>query len=63
MIAAIIALVTKLFDFINPWSPYWVNKLTKAEQKKEDAQKAMDIAADKGDWDAYDKARADKNYN
>lgn len=35
---AVIALVGKVFDFLNPWSPYWVEKLKRSDARKEAAQ-------------------------
>lgn len=56
-----ISAIIKFFDFTTPWSKRWANKLDKRDSRKEKAQKAMDEAVKKGDWDAYDNARADKH--
>lgn len=53
--------IVGFFDFINPWSARWAKKADKRDAKKEAAQAKMDEATEKGDWDAYDKARADKH--
>jgi hypothetical protein len=56
----IIELVKKILDFVTPWSSYWVGRKSKGDQKKEDAQKRMDDAAKKGDFDAFNDSIADK---
>jgi len=53
--------IVGFFDLVNPWSKRWANKLDKKDAKKEAAQAKMDEAVTKGDWDAYDTARADKH--
>ncbi len=61
MWVGILALFGKVFDFLNPWSPYWVNKLTQSAKDKRAAQEKIDAAAKKGDFDAFDDARADRD--
>jgi hypothetical protein len=66
MWALIIGLIGKILDFINPWSKFWVDKFTKADDKKEIAQKEMDKEA-KGEgqksadnyWDSFGRKHSD----
>ncbi len=46
-------IIKKILDFVTPWSTYWVEKRKKSNQKKEDAQKRMDDASKKGDYDTF----------
>ncbi len=41
---AVIALIGKVFDFLNPWSPYWVEKLKRSDARKEAAQADIEKA-------------------
>lgn len=52
-ITGAIELVKKILDFVTPWSTYWVDRKRAKNQKKEDAQKRMDEAAKKGDYDTF----------
>lgn len=52
-ITGAIELIKKILDFVTPWSTYWVDRKRQKNQKKEDAQKKMDEAAKKGDYDAF----------
>jgi len=61
MLLGILALIGKIFDFFNPWSKKWAEDLSEKAKSKKEAQSKMDEATDKGDWNAYDKARADKH--
>ena len=60
-ISGAIEIFKKLLDLVLPWSSYWVEKKKKKNQKKEDAQKAMDDATKKGDLDAFLDARSDRD--
>lgn len=59
-IAGAIELIKKVLDFVTPWSTYWVDKAKKKNQKKEDAQKKMDEASKKGDYDSFLDGLSDK---
>lgn len=49
----IIELVKKVLDFVTPWSTYWVDRRRSKIKFKEEAQKRMDDASKKGDYDAF----------
>lgn len=57
----LIATIGKFFDFINPWSKRWAEKATEADKRKLAAKQKLDAAAGKGDFDAFDDARADRD--
>lgn len=51
---AIIGFLTKVLDFINPWSVYWADKAKIRDAKKTDARKKLDESTKKqGDNDAF----------
>jgi len=56
-----IEVIKKILDFITPWSTYWVDRKRKKNQNREDAQKKMDDASKKGDFDAFYDGRSDKH--
>lgn len=58
---AILGLIGKVFDFLNPWSPYWVNKLQTKDKNKADAQTRLNADAKKGDFDAFRDDLADRD--
>lgn len=58
---AIVGLLTKVLDFLNPWSSYWAGKSKDKDVARAKALKDMADAAAKGDFDAFDRARADKH--
>lgn len=58
---AIIGLLNKIMDFLNPWSAYWVNKSKDSDVKRAEAKKRMDDAAKKGDYDAFLDGRSDRD--
>lgn len=62
-IAGAIEIIKKVLDFVTPWSTYWVDRKRKKNQAKEDAQKKMDVASKKGDYDAFLDGRADKFFS
>lgn len=43
-IVAICTAIGKAFDFINPWSKRWINKLDGRDKKKDIAQNKIDKA-------------------
>lgn len=59
-ITGAIELIKKILDFVTPWSTYWVDRRRAKNQKKEDAQKKLDEASKKGDFDAFLDALNDK---
>jgi hypothetical protein len=61
MLLGILAVIGKFFDLVNPWSHYWAGRSKKRAEVKDKAKSDMDDAVKKGDWDAYDIARADKH--
>lgn len=61
IVLAALAFLSKCLDFINPWSGYWMEKAKAKDLKKADARKRMSEAAAKGDFDAFDNARSDRD--
>ena len=59
-ITGAIELIKKILDFVTPWSTYWVDRRRQKNQKKDDAQKKMDEASKKGDYDTFLDGLADK---
>jgi len=58
---AVVELLSKVMDFLNPWSSYWVGKSKDRDARRAAAQTKMDEASKKGDFDAFMDARADKH--
>lgn len=58
---SILAVLKGFFDFINPWSKRWAEKATETDKRKQAAKEKMSDAAKKGDFDAFDDARADRD--
>jgi hypothetical protein len=58
---AIIAIVDKLFNIIGILTGFWVKRSDENKKKRDAAQVQMDAAVKAGDWDAWDRARADRN--
>lgn len=52
-LSGVVELIKKILDFVTPWSTYWVDRRRAKNQKKEDAQKKINDAAKKGDYDAF----------
>lgn len=61
MWTAIVAAISKALDITGQVLGFLFKRWDKREQKKEDAQKRMDEAAKKGDFDAFEDAHADKH--
>lgn len=57
----IIALLDKVFGILGQLTGFWINRSDEAKKKRDLAQKDMDAAVKNGDWDAWDRARADRN--
>ena len=57
----IIALLDKVFGIIGQLTGFWIKRSDETKKKREAAQKDMDAAVKVGDWDAWDRARADRN--
>ena len=57
----IIALADKIFGILGQLTGFWINRSDEAKKKRDAAQKDMDAAVKTGDWDAWDRARADRN--
>lgn len=60
-ITLILETIGKLLDFVNPWSKRWAEKATETDKRKIAAKQKLDDAAVKGDFDAFDDARADRD--
>ena len=58
---AIVGFLSKVLDFLNPWSSYWMGKSKDKDIARAKALKDMEAAAQKGDFDAFDRARANKH--
>lgn len=58
---SIIAVLGKVLDLLNPWSKFWAQKATDSEKRKQQAKLDLRDAANKGDFDAFDDARADRD--
>jgi hypothetical protein len=51
---AIFGFLTKLLDFLNPWSGYWADKAKTRDAKKAETRKKLDESAKKeGGNDAF----------
>jgi hypothetical protein len=58
---AIIAIVDKLLSLAVSWLPWKLKRSDEAKKKYDEGQAAMDAAVKAGDWDAFDRARADRD--
>jgi hypothetical protein len=57
----IIALLDKVFNIVGILTGWWVKRTDEGQKKRDAAQAAMDAAVKAGDWDAWDRARADRD--
>ena len=57
----IIALLDKIFGVVGQLTGFFLKRSDEAKKKQEAAQKDMDAAVKAGDWNAWDRARADRN--
>jgi hypothetical protein len=57
----IIALLDKVFGVIGQLAGFWIARSDESKKKRDEQQIHMDIAAEKGDWDAWKNARARRN--
>jgi len=57
---AILGVLKGFLDLLNPWSSYRANKTKVSDEKRDMAQKKIDDAAKKGDFDAFYDGLSDK---
>lgn len=57
----IIALLDKIFGVIGQLTGWWIKKDDITQKKKDEAQAKMNTAEKEGDWDAWKKARHDRD--
>ena len=58
---AIIALADKVFGLIGQLTGFWIKRSDESKKKYDEGQAAMDAAVKAGDWDAFDRARANRD--
>lgn len=58
---AIIAVIDKLLGLLGAWLPWQLKRSDEAKKKRDASQADMDKAAKGGDYDAWYRARHDRN--
>ena len=57
----IIALADKIFGIIGQLTGFWIKRSDESKKKRDKAQADMDKAAEMGNFDAWKKARHDRD--
>lgn len=62
IITAVLGFLSKVLDFLNPWSSVWANRAKTKDAKKAESEKKLNESAKKeGDDDAFLDALNDSN--